>query len=92
MQIEPLHEQPWVVTDIKVFLQNPQQNAPYRGIQGHLQCNQVVEEEPRHSVQYVGQEQVLVDRHPSTVELSEAGKNYKGKAQQDKGNQVTALV
>lgn len=45
-------------------------NVTDRGIQGHLQCNQVVEEEPRHSVQYVGQEQVLVDRHPSTVELS----------------------
>lgn len=45
-------------------------NVTDRGIQSHLQCNQVVEEEPRHSVQYVGQEQVLVDRHPSTVELS----------------------
>lgn len=42
----------------------------HRGIQGHFQGDQVVEEKPRHSVQYVGQEQVLVDRHPSTVELS----------------------
>lgn len=52
-------------------------NVTDRGIQGHLQCNQVVEEEPRHSVQYVGQEQVLVDRHPSTVELS-VNQNFTG--------------
>lgn len=45
-------------------------NKTDRGIQGHFQGDQVIEEEPGHAVQYVGQEQVLVYRHPSTVELS----------------------
>lgn len=45
-------------------------NKTDRGIQGHFQGDQVVKEKPGHSVQYVGQEQVLVNRHPSTVELS----------------------